>query len=45
MTIYAATLKRDKGKYFNKLELSARILICSGAAITIVLMVMRQISL
>ncbi|KRK97397.1 arginine ornithine antiporter [Secundilactobacillus odoratitofui DSM 19909 = JCM 15043] len=43
--LYAATLKRDKGQYLNKLELSATVLICSGAAITIALMVMGQISL
>ncbi|MTV81776.1 arginine-ornithine antiporter [Secundilactobacillus folii] len=43
--LYAVTLKRDTGRYLNRLEWSATALIFSGAAITVVLMVLCQITI
>lgn len=43
--LYAVTHKRESGYYLNKLEWSATALICSGAIITITMMLLGQINL
>lgn len=43
--LYALTLKTNTGRYLNRLEWSASILIVSGAVITVAMMLMGRLSL